>query len=104
MWIAGLLSALGLLFLIFKFGIRRVISYDIPIDVTVTAFLMWAFAGTYSGMMAAMVGGLIVSVVLYTLKRTMTREVLKLESRDVQIAGKLSVPVPTFRWVTVNPA
>ena len=49
MWIAGLLSALGLLFLIFKFGIRRVVSYDIPIDVAVTALLMWAFAGTYSG-------------------------------------------------------
>lgn len=47
---AGLLSALGLLFLIFKFGIRRVIAYDIPIDIAVTAFLMYAFAGTYSGM------------------------------------------------------
>ena len=58
---AGLLSALGLLFLIFKFGVRRVIAYDIPIDIAVTGFLMYAFAGTYSGMIAAMVGGLIVS-------------------------------------------
>ena len=60
MWIAGLLSALGLLFLIFKFGIRRVISYDIPVDIAVTLLLMYVFAGTYSGMMAAMVGGLVV--------------------------------------------
>jgi hypothetical protein len=104
MWIAGLLSALGLLFLIFKFGIRRVVSYDIPIDVAVTGFLMWAFAGTYSGMMAAMIGGLVVSVVLYTLKRTIVREVLVFETRNVQIAKKLSVPVPTYQWVTVNPA
>ena len=64
MWLAGLLSALGLLFLIFKFGIRRVISYDIPVDIAVTILLMYVFAGTYSGMMAAMVGGLIVSVTL----------------------------------------
>jgi hypothetical protein len=104
MWIAGLLSALGLLFLIFKFGIRRVVSYDIPIDVAVTGFLMWAFAGTYSGMMAAMIGGLVVSVVLYVLKRTIVREVLVFETRNVQIAKKLSVPVPTYQWVTVNPA
>lgn len=104
MWIAGLLSALGLLFLIFKFGIRRVVSYDIPIDVAVTGFLMWAFAGTYSGMMAAMVGGLIVSVVLYTLKRTIVREVLVFETRDYWVANKYRVPVPAYRWVTVNPA
>jgi hypothetical protein len=104
MWIAGLLSALGLLFLIFKFGIRRVVSYDIPIDVAVTGFLMWAFAGTYSGMMAAMIGGLVVSVVLYVLKRTIVREVLVFETRNVQIAKKLSVPIPTYQWVTVNPA
>ncbi len=104
MWIAGLLSALGLLFLIFKFGIRRVVSYDIPIDVAVTGFLMWAFAGTYSGMMAAMIGGLVVSVVLYTLKRTIVREVLVFNTRPVQINNKLSVPVPTYSWVSVNPA
>jgi Na+(H+)/acetate symporter ActP len=65
---------------------------------------MWAFAGTYSGMMAAMIGGLVVSVVLYTLKRTIVREVLVFETRNVQIAKKLSVPVPTYQWVTVNPA
>ena len=104
MWIAGLLSALGLLFLIFKFGIRRVVSYDIPVDVAVTGFLMWAFAGTYSGMMAAMIGGLVVSVVLYTLKRTIVREVLVFNTRPVQITNKLSVPVPTYSWVSVNPA
>ena len=103
MWIAGLLSALGLLFLIFKFGIRRVVSYDIPIDVAVTALLMWAFAGTYSGMMAAMVGGLIVAIVLYALKRTIVHEVLVVNTRPVQITNKLSVPVPTYQWVTVNP-
>ena len=59
---------------------------------------------TYSGMMAAMVGGLVVSVVLYTLKRTMVREVLVFETRDYWVANKYRVPVPVYRWVTVNPA
>ena len=93
---AGTLSALGLLFLIFKFGIRRVIAYDIPIDITVTALLMYAFAGTYSGMIAAMVGGLIVSITLFIMKRTMYREELKL----VQIS---KFPHRAMRWVKVEP-
>ena len=62
MILAGLLSALGLLFLIFKFGVRRVIAYDIPIDIAVTGFLIWAFSGTYSGMFAAMIGVVYVGI------------------------------------------
>lgn len=93
---AGLLSAAGLLFLIFKFGIRRVIAYDIPIDIVVTAFLIYAFAGTYSGMFAAMVGGLVVSVTLFVMKRTMRREVL-------QIVKIGRFPYRSYRWITVKP-
>lgn len=93
---AGLLSALGLLFLIFKFGIRRIIAYDIPIDITVTAFLMYAFAGTYSGMIAAMVGGLIVSITLFIMKRTMRREVLMFVKTP-------KFPYRAMRWIGVQP-
>lgn len=93
---AGLLSALGLLFLIFKFGVRRIIAYDIPIDITVTAFLMYAFAGTYSGMIAAMFGGLVVSVTLYVMKRTMRREELRLVKTS-------SFPYRAMRWIGVQP-
>jgi len=93
---AGLLSALGLLFLIFTFGVRRIIAYDIPIDITVTAFLMYAFAGTYSGMIAAMVGGLIVSITLYVMKRTMRREELKLVKTS-------QFPYRAWRWIGVQP-
>ena len=93
---AGLLSALGLLFLIFKFGVRRIIAYDIPIDITVTAFLMYAFAGTFSGMIAAMVGGLIVSITLYVMKRTMRREELKLVKTS-------QFPYRAWRWIGVQP-
>jgi hypothetical protein len=93
---AGLLSAAGLLFLIFKFGVHRVIAYDIPIDITVTAFLVYAFAGTYSGMLAAMVGGLIVSITLFVMKRTMRREEFKMVKTS-------SFPYRAMRWVGVQP-
>ncbi len=93
---AGLLSALGLLVLIFKFGIRRVIAYDIPIDIAITGLLMYLFAGTYSGMIAAMVGGLIVSITLFALKKTIYREELKL----VRIS---KFPYRSIRWLEVKP-
>jgi len=94
---AGIVSALGLLFLIFKFGIRKVINYDILIDIFVTALLMYALAGTYSGMMAALVGGLIVSVTLFILKKTMYREQLRL----VRIS---KFPYRKIDWVLVPPS
>ena len=96
MILAGLLSALGLLFLIFKFGVRRVIAYAIPIDIAVTGFLIWAFSGTYSGMFAAMIGGLIVSITLFIMKRTMNRE----ELRVVKVS---QFPYRAVRWVGVQP-
>lgn len=96
MILAGLLSALGLLVLIFKFGIRRVIAYDIPIDIVITGFLMYAFAGTYSGMIAAMIGGLIISITLFIMKRTMRREELKL----IKIS---KFPYRAIRWIGVQP-
>ena len=40
MFTAGLIAAAGLLFLLFKFGIRRVITYDIFFDVAITTILM----------------------------------------------------------------
>lgn len=96
MIIAGLLSAAGLLFLIFKFGIRRAIAFDIPIDIGATGLLMFLFAGTFGGMMAAMVGGLVVSIVLFVMKRTMTREVLSLVKTK-------KFPYRALRWVEVDP-
>lgn len=96
MILAGFLSALGLLFLIFKFGVRRIITYDIPIDIAVTGFLMYVFAGTYSGMLAAMIGGLIVSITLFIMKRTMRRETLQLTKTD-------KFPYRAWRWIQVKP-
>jgi len=78
MMLAGIVAALGMLFLLFKFGVRKVITYDIFFDVLITFFLIITLAGTFSGMMAALLGGLIVSVVLFVMKSTMRHEKLSL--------------------------
>ncbi len=75
---SGLVAAAGMLFLLFKFGVRKVINYDIFFDIVITAVLMIALAGTFSGMMAALFGGLVVSVVLFIMKRTMRHQKLEL--------------------------
>lgn len=93
---AGLLSAAGLLFLIFKFGVRRAISFDIPLDIACTGLLMFLFAGTLGGMMAAMVGGLAISITLLIMKRTMTRE-------QLMFVKTKKFPYRSFRWVEVDP-
>jgi|ETNmetMinimDraft_16_1059900.scaffolds.fasta_scaffold449091_1 hypothetical protein len=68
-WV-GIAAAAGILVILFKIGFRKVIHYDIPIDIMVTLALMWMFAGTYSGMIAAVTGGLFTSFILIALKRT----------------------------------
>lgn len=76
--LAGIIAAAGMLFLLFKFGVRKIITYDIFFDVLITFFLIITLAGTFSGMMAALLGGLIVSVVLFVMKNTMRHEKLSL--------------------------
>ena len=103
MMIAGITAAAGLLFLVLKLGPKRIIGYDIPIDIAITALLMWSFAGTYSGMMAALIGGLIVSIVLFIMKKTMVREELRLNNRKVKVAKFIELPVPYFEWIEIDP-
>lgn len=71
MWlITGGVSALGILFLLMKLDIRKVLYFDILTDISATVLLMVIFAGTFAGMMAAMFGGAMLSITLYALKKT----------------------------------
>jgi hypothetical protein len=88
MIIAGLLSAMGLLVLLFKFGIRRILAYDIAIDIAATGLLMYLFA--------AMVGGLVISVTLFVMKKSMYRE-------ELHFVKTNNFPYRSWRWIAVNP-
>tara|TARA_R100000781_G_C4072438_1_gene124916 strand:+ start:330 stop:644 length:315 start_codon:yes stop_codon:yes gene_type:complete len=104
MILAGIIAALGLLFLVLKLGVKKVLGYDILIDIGITSLLMWSLAGTYSGMMAALIGGLIVSVILFAMRKTMPREELRLRFNKVNVyKNKATISIPKLDWVTINP-
>lgn len=67
--IAGVFSALAILFLLAKFDMKKVLWLDIPIDIASTILLVVMFAGTFAGMMAAVIGGCIISITLFALKK-----------------------------------
>ena len=69
MFIAGLISALAFVILLYKIGIRKCLGFDLYLDLFVTILLTAIFGGTYSGMMAAIIGGLVFSIVLMALKQ-----------------------------------
>tara|TARA_R100001015_G_C4633536_1_gene198637 strand:+ start:3295 stop:3645 length:351 start_codon:yes stop_codon:yes gene_type:complete len=98
----GIFSALGLLLLALKAGGRKTIGHDIFTDVLITATLMVAFYGTYSGMTAAMVGGLTASLVLFLMRKTMVHEKLKLNSVNKKALG-FNFAVPKLKWETKQP-
>ena len=86
----GIISALGLLLLALNVGGSKVIGMDIVFDIAITITLMIMFAGTFSGMAAAMIGGLFVTILLFIMKRTMVHETLTVEK---------GLP----KWKEVNP-
>ena len=87
MLLVGILSALGLLILALKAGGRKAIGHDIFVDVLITVTLMVCFYGTFSGMTAAMIGGLTASLVLFVMKKTMPHEKLTIVKESKVIIG-----------------
>ncbi len=64
------MAACALLFLVFKFGpIRKILAFDVPIDIATTLILGIMFFGTLGGMMVAITAGAIVSIVLFIAKK-----------------------------------
>jgi len=103
MLLIGIISALGLLLLALKAGGRKTIGNDIVIDVVITVTLMVCFYGTYSGMTAAMVGGLTASIILFILKKTMVHEKLTVKKHPKKIFNKFVINTPTIKWEEIQP-
>lgn len=72
--IAGFASAASIIFLLAKMNIKRVLAFDIWVDISATLLLTVAFFGTFAGMMAAVIGGSVISITLFCLKRIMGYE------------------------------
>ena len=102
MLLIGIFSALGLLLLALKAGGRKTIGHDIVVDVMITLTLMVCFYGTFSGMAAAMVGGLVASVALLVMKKTMPHEKLSFAPKKAKF-GKFKLKIPTLVWTEYKP-
>ena len=98
---AGLLTALGIIFLLYKVGFKHILAYDVIVDILATIGLMYIFAGTYSGMMAAIIGGLFISIVLIIAKHFVNYE--KLSWGWVPFAiNNIKLHRPHLSWTSVN--
>jgi len=87
-------------------GGRRCGVHDIFVDVLITVTLMVCFYGTFSGMTAAMVGGLTASLVLFVMKKTMPHEKLTVEKGERVVMTtpvQIKIPTVTTKWKTVEP-
>ena len=83
MILAGVVSASAMIFLLLKLDLKKVCGYDFFVDVGFTFLLAWMFAGTYSGMMAAIIGGSIVSIFLFFVKKVNGYSQLKLVNKKL---------------------
>tara|TARA_R100000664_G_C2740233_1_gene128845 strand:+ start:290 stop:625 length:336 start_codon:yes stop_codon:yes gene_type:complete len=68
---AGIISALAILFVLFKFAaVKRVLAFEKWIDIGATALLTFLFFGTLGGMVAAIIGGAVISIILWAMRKT----------------------------------
>lgn len=70
----GGLVAIGTIILSHKLGIRKVAGNDIAADIVLSVGLAVLFAGTMSGLMIAAIAGIIVSLYLIAVKKTVQVE------------------------------
>ena len=98
----GIFSALGLLLLALKIGGRKTIGHDVFVDVLITLTLMVAFYGTFSGMAAAMVGGLVATIVLFIMKKTMVHQKFVVTTKPSKVLN-FTLHTPRGKWEERQP-
>lgn len=72
MLLMGLFTAFGFFVFLMKLPAHiraRALGFDLLLDIAATVAMMMAFSGSYSGMSAAIVGGLIFSAALIVTKK-----------------------------------
>ena len=65
----GILSAIVILIVMARLGLRKFMGYPAIMDVLVTIFLAALLHGTYAGMTAAVIGGLFFSLMITVIRR-----------------------------------
>jgi len=102
----GLLAGLMLLMHTFKLGMRKVLGYDLFVDLLLTGGLLTAMAetGTASGVGIAIGGGLMLSITLYVLKQLYGYERLEMLQIEYRLfPGVRPINLPRIAWVYYPP-
>lgn len=84
-------TAIAFIFLFSYFGFKRVAGYAVVVDIAVFALCIYLFRGTYAGMMTGIFAGIMISVFLKSIRRTVGYQKVAM----VRYEGKL---VPQFAW------
>ena len=92
---AGILTAMGVIWILSRMNLKRVAGYALAWDVGLTALLTWMFIGTYAGMVTGMLAALIISIFLTAVKKTVGAERLQLRRAKDQA-------LPRVRWREVK--
>lgn len=87
---AGFIAALGLLIVLARFNLRRILGYKTLVDVVATTFFCWIFIGTYAGMMTGLFAGVIVSLTLNALDALFGHERARLRRQRGRLLPSLS--------------
>jgi len=85
---AAVLTALGAIWILSRFNLRRVAGYATFWDVTTAGLFTWMFVGTYAGMVTGLAASVIVSAFLTIVGRTAGKERLKLERHEGEAIAK----------------
>lgn len=64
MIVQGIFAAIMVLWLLSYLGFRRVFAYAWAFDIIITLGLMYAFRGSYAGLMTGVFAGIIISTIL----------------------------------------
>ena len=86
---AGLISAIGLFFVLCRFNLKRICGYATVIDVLATGGFCWIFVGTYAGMMTGIFAGVLVSLTLNVIRTLFGYERASLRRRKGSILPSL---------------
>lgn len=65
----GVLSAFVVLIVVARCGLKKAMGYPAAMDVSVTVALAWLLHGSYVGMVAAIIGGLVFSCIITVVRK-----------------------------------
>jgi len=99
----GLLVGFGLLIHFLKMGIKRVAGYDLPIDLFLTWLLMMLFHGTQSGMVIAIIAGLMISIAIRIIRWTIGYQTLGVTWTPYKAAPFITIQLPRIVWYEYPP-